>query len=155
MWIISFWLLPVISAIVWVVMLIAMLSTWAAQGKPRYSEMSVDERVPYVSSLCILVVGLTKRIFYRYISDIGARGLKPLFIAMGSVTVVTLDLAFLAERWMRHRGHLVRNKGRFDKACSIISLFFAAAGAAGLILLTIFDTVRHPSMHRAFLGLFM
>ncbi|QKX62643.1 uncharacterized protein TRUGW13939_09804, partial [Talaromyces rugulosus] len=136
MWIISFWLLPVISAIVWLAMLIAMLSTWAAQGKPRYSEMSVDEHVPYIS-------------------DIGARGLKPLFIAMGSVTVVTLDLAFLAERWMRHSGHLVRNKGRFDKACSIISLFFAAAGAAGLILLTIFDTVRHPSMHRAFLGLFI
>jgi hypothetical protein len=74
---------------------------------------------------------------------------------MGSVTVVTLDLAFLAERWMRHRGHLVRNKGRFDKACSVISFFFAVAGAAGLILLTIFDTVRHPSMHRGFLGLFM
>lgn len=74
---------------------------------------------------------------------------------MGTVTVVTLDLAFLAERWLRHRGLLVRNKGRFDKICSVISLFFAVAGAVGLILLTIFDTVRHPSMHRGFLGLFM
>ncbi|CRG87943.1 Dynein heavy chain, cytoplasmic [Talaromyces islandicus] len=136
MWIISFWLLPVISALVWLAMLIAMISTWAAQGKPRYREMSASEHVPYIS-------------------DIGATGLKPLFIAMGTVTVVTLDLAFLSERWLRHRGQLVRNKGRFDKICSIISLFFAVAGAAGLILLTIFDTVRHPSMHRAFLGLFI
>jgi flagellar basal body-associated protein FliL len=46
MWIISFWVLPVISAVVWLVMLIAMISTWAAQGKPHYPEMSPSEHVP-------------------------------------------------------------------------------------------------------------
>jgi hypothetical protein len=69
--------------------------------------------------------------------------------------VVFLDLAFLSERWLRHRGKLVMNKGRFDKFCSIASLFFAVAGAAGLILLSIFDTLRHPRLHRGFLILFM
>ncbi|KAH8693543.1 Frag1/DRAM/Sfk1 family-domain-containing protein [Talaromyces proteolyticus] len=136
MWIVSFWMLPVISACVWVAMLVAMLSTWAVEGKPHYSEESIGETIPYIS-------------------DIGARGLKPLFIAMGAVSVVVFDIALLSERWLRHAGRLVRNKGRFDKICSVLSLICAVVGAAGLILLTIFDTVRHPHLHRIFLGLFI
>lgn len=91
----------------------------------------------------------------RYISDVGAYGLKPLFIAGSVVTVVFLDLAFLSERWLRHAGQLAPNKGKFDKACAILSLFFAVAGAAGLILLSIFDTARHPKLHDGFLALFL
>jgi hypothetical protein len=92
---------------------------------------------------------------HRYISDVGAQGLKPLFIAGSVVTVVFLDLAFLSERWLRHAGQLAPNKGKFDKACAISSLFFAVAGAAGLILLSIFDTLRHPKLHDGFLALFL
>lgn len=71
------------------------------------------------------------------------------------VTVVFLDLAFLAERWLRHAGQLVPNKGRFDKACAIGSIFFSIAGALGLILLSCFDTLRHPNKHEGFLAMFL
>ncbi|KAI9923637.1 hypothetical protein MW887_008457 [Aspergillus wentii] len=90
-----------------------------------------------------------------YISDVGAQHLKPLFIGGCVVTVVFLDLAFLAERWLRHAGQLVPNKGLFDKTCAILSIFFSIAGALGLILLSIFDTLRHSNLHTGFLALFI
>lgn len=37
----------------------------------------------------------------------------------------------------------------------IISVIFAIAGTVGLILLSIFDTLRHPHLHEGFLLLFM
>lgn len=74
---------------------------------------------------------------------------------MSAVTVVFLDLAFLSERWLRHAGQLVPNTGTLDKACSILSIFFSIAGAAGLILLTIFSTTTYPNVHDAMLGVFM
>ncbi|CAI7652450.1 unnamed protein product [Penicillium manginii] len=117
-------------------MLIAMLVTWVVQGEPVYASMENGQTI-------------------AYISDVGAQGLKPLFIAGSVVTVVFLDLAFLSERWLRHAGQLAPNKGKFDKACAISSLFFAVAGAAGLILLSIFDTLRHPKLHDGFLALFL
>ncbi|KAF9886210.1 Protein sfk1 [Aspergillus nanangensis] len=90
-----------------------------------------------------------------YISDVGAQGLKPLFITGSVITVVFLDLSFIAERWLRHAGQLVPNKGWFDKACAIGSIFFSIAGALGLILLSIFDTLRHPHKHDGFLVMFL
>lgn len=93
--------------------------------------------------------------FARYISDVGAQRLRPLFITGSVVTVVFLDLAFLSERWLRHAGQLVPNKGFLDKACAVLSVFFAIAGALGLILLSIFDTVQYPRLHDGFLVMFM
>lgn len=91
----------------------------------------------------------------RYISNIGAEGIQPFFIVGSIITVVFLDLAFLSERWLRHAGQLVPNKGITDKACAIASIFFAIAGACGLILLSIFDTKHHSNLHDGFLVLFM
>lgn len=91
----------------------------------------------------------------RYISDVGAQYLKPLFIAMSAVTVVTLDLTLLFERWLRHTGRLSHNTSLFQKILSLISIIASIVGAAGLILLTIFDTLRHPRLHDVFLALFM
>ncbi|KAJ5084356.1 hypothetical protein NUU61_008935 [Penicillium alfredii] len=137
MWIISFWVFPLISACMWVAMLIAMLVVWAArENEPNYPSMEKGQTI-------------------AYISDVGAYGLKPLFITGSVITVVFLDLAFLSERWLRHAGQLVPNKGLFDKACAIGSIFFSIAGAAGLILLSIFDTYRHPHMHDGFLIMFL
>lgn len=136
MWIISFWILPVISSCMWIAMLLAMLGNWAVRGTPRYPSMEAGQTV-------------------AYISDIGAQGLKPLFIAGSVVTVVFLDLSFLAERWLRHAGQLVPNKGRLDKFCAIMSIFFSIWGAVGLILLSVYDTWRHPRQHIGFLIMFM
>ncbi|KAL1858530.1 hypothetical protein Plec18170_002729 [Paecilomyces lecythidis] len=120
----------------WVAMLIAMLGHWAAIGEPHYVSMEKLQTI-------------------AYISDIGATGIKPLFITGSVITVVFLDLAFISERWLRHARKLVPNKGRWDKACACISIFFSIAGAAGLILLSIFDTVHYPHVHDGCLLLFM
>ncbi|CAI7655351.1 unnamed protein product [Penicillium viridicatum] len=136
MWILSFWIFPVISGCMWIATLVAMLSTWAADGKPIYTTMSEGLTIPYIS-------------------HIGAEGLKPLFIAGSVVTVVFMDLGLLSERWLRHAGQLARNKGRFDKTCAIGSIFFSIAGALGLILLSIFDTKHHNNLHNGFLGMFI
>ncbi|KAL4779089.1 Frag1/DRAM/Sfk1 family-domain-containing protein [Aspergillus varians] len=136
MWIISFWVFPVISASMWIAMLGAMLGTWRAQGSPIYVSMEPGQTI-------------------AYISDVGAQGLKPLFIAGSAVTVVFLDLSFISERWLRHSGQLVPNKGWLDKTCAIGSILFSIAGAAGLILLAIFDTVNHSRLHHGFLAMFL
>lgn len=56
-----------------------------------------------------------------YISDVGAQGLKPLFIAGCTVTTVFLDLSFAAERWLRHTGRLAGNLGMTEKILSGLS----------------------------------
>lgn len=90
-----------------------------------------------------------------YISDVGAFELKPLFIAGSCVTTIFLDLAFLSERWLRHRGRLAPNTSTFEKVLSGASIGFALVGTAGLILLSIFDTFHHPKVHDGCLLLFM
>lgn len=74
---------------------------------------------------------------------------------MSAVTVVSFDIAFVLERWLRHTGRLAQNTSLFQKICSVVSIFAAIVGAAGLILLSIFDTLRHPRLHDVFLVLFI
>ncbi|KAF4221169.1 hypothetical protein CNMCM5878_009966 [Aspergillus fumigatiaffinis] len=136
MWIISFWIFPVISACMWLAMLLAMLGNWAVLGTPTYPSMEAGQTI-------------------AYISDVGAQGLKPLFITGSVITVVFLDLSFVSERWLRHSGQLVPNRGWFDKFCAVASIFFAVAGALGLILLSCYDTLRHPHYHDGFLVMFI
>lgn len=90
-----------------------------------------------------------------YISDIGAAKLKPLFIAGSVVVTVFLDLSFVAERWLRHKGRLVPNASRGEKALAVLTILFALLGTAGLILLSIFDTKRHHRLHYVFLLFFI
>lgn len=90
-----------------------------------------------------------------YISDVGAQSLKPLFIAGSVVTTIFLDASFISERCLRHSGSLVPNTSAFQKTMSGLSMAFAVLGTAGLILLSIFDTLRHPNLHDIFLLLFI
>jgi len=90
-----------------------------------------------------------------YISDIGAFQLQPLFITGSVITVVFLDIGLVAERWLRHTGRLAKNTSLSQKVLSIISILFAIAGAAGLILLSNFDTYHHPRAHDVFLLIFI
>jgi len=113
-----------------------LLIHWTSTGKPHYPSMDPSQHI-------------------AYISDVGAESLKPLFIAGSCVTTIFLDLSFLSERWLRHRGRLAANTTMAEKVLSGISLVFAAIGTAGLILLSIFDTLRHPRLHDVFLLLFI
>ncbi|KAF2725688.1 SFK1-like membrane protein [Polychaeton citri CBS 116435] len=133
----SYWFIPLFSGCCWLGGLLAMLGTWTARGSPRYAWLGNGQRI-------------------AYISDIGATGYgKPIFIATSAVMVVTFDIAFIAERWLRHRGRLTRNYNITEKILSIFAIIFAIVGACGLIFLTIFDTKRYPNVHDAMLAVFI
>ncbi|KAK4947792.1 hypothetical protein LTR10_013300 [Elasticomyces elasticus] len=136
MWYLGSWMFPVISAAMWLGMLLGMFIYWEAIGHPIYPSMDRGQTI-------------------AYISDVGAYKLKPLFIAGACVTTVFLDLGFLAERWLRHAGRLAPNTSRAQKVLSVIAILFAIAGSAGLILLSNFDTYHYPRLHDAFLLLFI
>lgn len=74
---------------------------------------------------------------------------------MATVAVVTLDIAFIADRWLRHTRRLAPNTTLSEKILSGFAILFAIAGAAGIILLSIFDTYNHPKLHDGFLLLFI
>jgi hypothetical protein len=128
--------LPVISGLCWFGMLLGLLIHWNVDGHPHYESMSPYQNI-------------------AYISDVGAQSLKPLFIAGSVMTTIFLDLSFISDRWLRHRGRLARNLTQTEKVLSVLSMIFAAIGTAGLILLSIFDTLRHPTLHNIFLLLFI
>jgi hypothetical protein len=116
-------------------MLMGLLIHWTTDGNPHYPSMDETQSI-------------------AYISDVGAQSLKPLFIAGSCVTTIFLDLAFISDLWLRHRGRLA-GLSRTGWGVGIASLVFAAIGTAGLILLSIFDTLRHPTLHNIFLLLFI
>jgi len=117
-------------------MILAMFLTWYLDGKPRYPSMEASQNI-------------------AYISDVGADRLKPLFIAMGSASVIIFDIGFLLERWLRHSGKLVHYKSTLQRFLAAGSIVFAIAGAAGFILLSCFDTRRHKTLHDCFLAVFI
>jgi hypothetical protein len=78
-----------------------------------------------------------------------------MFIALSAVTVVTFDLAFIFERYLRHAGKLTPNTSVWQKVYSACATLAAIVGAAGLILLTIFDCKNHNKLHNIFLGVFI
>jgi hypothetical protein len=153
---ISYWILPLISAVAWLgispqlppialsklmfflvlVTLLVLLIRWTTTGSPHYSSMGNKQHI-------------------AYISNIGAEDLKPLFIVGCCITTLALDASFLAERYLRHKGRLARNMALSEKVFAGLSIAFASIGTAGLILLSIFDTKRHRRLHRLFLLLFM
>jgi TRAP-type C4-dicarboxylate transport system permease small subunit len=135
-WWLSAWIFPVISACMWLGMLLAMFCTWEVQGHKHLPSMSDGQNI-------------------AYISDIGAFGLKPLFITGAVITTIFLDLSFMSERWLRHYGRLAPNTSKVQSTLSAISIFFAIAGTCGLIFLSIFDTYHHHKVHDGCLFLFI
>ncbi|THH31422.1 hypothetical protein EUX98_g2739 [Antrodiella citrinella] len=126
--------IPLLGAFMWFSTLLAMLITWLAQGRPRYK--SQDGSI-------------------AYISDVGADILKPLFIVGCVITGVSFFLALSVERWLRHSGRLIPTMRRREQVFSSLAILGSFIGGAGLILLSIFDTERHPSLHRVFLLVFI
>ncbi|KIM84311.1 hypothetical protein PILCRDRAFT_818651 [Piloderma croceum F 1598] len=126
--------IPVSGAFMWFSTLLSMIITWKATGEPHY--VSQDSNMPYIS-------------------DIGADILKPLFITGASITAVSFFLSLVVERWLRHSGRLIPTMRRRERVLSSLAIVGSFIGGLGLILLTIFDTKRHPSLHRVFLLIFM
>jgi hypothetical protein len=111
-------------------MLWAMMITWLAQGQPVYTSMTGHQTI-------------------AYISDIGADMLKPLFVTGGAFTGLFFFLTLLS---MRPNHALTDTKEKVFDLLAVISGF---VGGVCLILLAVFDTKRHSSLHRLFLFLFM
>jgi hypothetical protein len=114
--------------------LLSMIITWAATGTPHYASM--DGTIPYIS-------------------DVGASYLKPLFITGASITAVGFVASLFVERILRSHGRLIENFRKRERVFSWLAILGSIIGGAGLILLTIFDTLRHSSLHRLFLLIFM
>lgn len=135
---ISYWIFPVLSGLVWLGMLLGMLLGWIiVEHKVHYSSMYDGQTVAYISN-----IGASSRF-------------KPMFIAMCCVTTVLLDISFVCDRWLRHRGRLTPNGSPGQKALAVLMILFAIAGTAGLILLSIFDVAHHNHLHDGFLVLFI
>jgi len=133
----SYWVAPILGGLVWLATILALLLYWIIDAhKTHYVSMADAQTI-------------------AYISDVGASNLKPLFIAGCVLTTVLLDVSFAADRWLRHRGRLAPNTTTFEKVLSGLTIVFAIIGTAGLILLSIFDTARHPRLHDVFLLLFI
>jgi hypothetical protein len=90
-----------------------------------------------------------------YISDIGARSLKPLFVTGACSTAIFLDLSLISERWLRHHGRLIANLTRMELILAVLSLSFAGMGTVGLICLSVLDALQHESQHNVCLLLFI
>ncbi|KAF4596372.1 hypothetical protein EYR40_007940 [Pleurotus pulmonarius] len=126
--------IPLFGAFIWFGTLLSMLITWLAQGRPRY--VSQDGSI-------------------AYISDVGADILKPLFVAGCSITAACFFASLVMERWLRHSGRLIPIMRKRERAFSILAILSSFVGGCGLILLSVFDTKRHTSLHRVFLLVFM
>ncbi len=115
-----------------------MIIGWVVDAhREHYVSMDADQDVPYIS-------------------DIGASPrFKPVFIALCAVTTATLDLSFLADRWLRHAGRLTPNGTRGQKVLAVLAILFGLVGTAGLILLSVFDVAHHKSLHDGFLLCFL
>ncbi|WYZ38943.1 hypothetical protein EsH8_III_000857 [Colletotrichum jinshuiense] len=135
--IISYWVFPIISGLVWLGMLLGMLLYWIIDThRMIYPSMSPPQSI-------------------AYISDVGAYYLKPLFVTGCCITTIFLDISFFSDRWLRHKGRLVPNTSIGEKVLYGFSIFFAIVGTVGLICLSIFDTYRHKNLHLLFLLFFM
>lgn len=69
--------------------------------------------------------------------------------------VVTFNSVFITERWLRHKRQLAPNYSKWEKLMSGLAIVWSIIGAAGLVLLTIFDTAHYRQVHDAMLGVFM
>ncbi|KXX75158.1 Protein sfk1 [Madurella mycetomatis] len=133
----SYWVFPIIGGVVWLGTLLGLLLYWLLDAdRAHYASMVETQHI-------------------AYISDVGAQELKPLFVTGCVVTSVLLSLSFAADRWLRHKGRLAPNTTRGEKVLSGLAIVFAIVGTVGLILLSVFDTLRYQRQHTVFLLLFI
>lgn len=134
--VISYWVFPVLSGFSWALTLFVLFVYWLANCRPRYASMDPTQSIPYIS-------------------DVGATSLKPFFITGCSLTSVFHVLTLVSEIWLRYTGRLQKNTSLGQKILIWLSLLFAVNGSSGLILLSIFDTLRYHRLHNIFLVLFI
>ncbi|KAJ5691222.1 hypothetical protein N7488_011957 [Penicillium malachiteum] len=122
-----FWVFPVISASTWLTMLSSMLGHWVMLGEPTFGRMKPGQTIPFIS-------------------DIGARELKPLFMIGSFITMLFMNITFY---------QFVQYKEHVNNVSMYLSFFFAIFGSLGLIMLSVFDNLDHLLLHDSFVAVFM
>ncbi|KAL1407847.1 hypothetical protein Q8F55_007283 [Vanrija albida] len=125
--------IPLVTACVWVAGLLALISVWARDGKPKYA--SKEASIVYVSNV--------------------AGKHKAIFIPIACVTGVGFTLSLLAERWLRRVDRLPTDIRRREKILNWLAIICAAISAVALILLAIFDNFNHSTVHWTMAAIFI
>lgn len=151
-------------------MLWVLIIVWLAKGQPIYISMTGNQTIAYISDIgmYIIIPQNLERILVIISIYIGASYLKPLFVVGCCITSLFFFLSLCAMRklraapkiigWRSAHFYIGRNQAlvrRLEKGLDWASILAGAMGAVSLILLSVFDTARHPSLHRLFLLLFM
>ncbi|KAI9031081.1 Frag1/DRAM/Sfk1 family-domain-containing protein [Hyaloraphidium curvatum] len=122
-------LIPLVAALCWYSLIFSLLGLWASSGAPRYKV--ADATV-------------------AFISDVGSV-YKGLFIGLGTTTAVLFVFTLVELYFLRRRSkHVPGDVTTAQKVNAALTIIFATAGAAFLILLTIYDTVNYNSLHWSF-----
>lgn len=125
--------LPVIAAVVWFGIILALLIVWTASGAPRYRRDN-----PTIN----------------YISDVGAVK-KGIFIPGAIVTSIFFVLSLIADRMLRHREYTSTFLRRRESVFSMLAIIAGFIAGLALSLLSIFDTDNHHNAHWTFTVIFI
>ncbi|KAH3673390.1 hypothetical protein WICPIJ_009778 [Wickerhamomyces pijperi] len=125
--------LPLVSAVSWGGMLIALLVCWSVQGKPIYSWMD-----HYSNPV--------------YISDIGATNLQPVFI---SFVCLSCLVHFFSVGCMLYLRIFYQGVQRDVKWVGIVGLVFLGISQIGITCVSCFNTHIFQHVHAAFLAIFI
>ncbi|KAJ5777354.1 hypothetical protein N7520_000600 [Penicillium odoratum] len=91
-------------------------------------------------------LGCNGRADIRFISDIGAQELKPLFMTGSIITMLFMNVSFY--QFLQYKEHVSR-------VYMYLSFLFAIFGSLGLIMLSVFDNLDHLILHDSFVAVFM
>jgi hypothetical protein len=109
---------------------------------------------PYFLAPCIPFQPLTKII--RYISDVGAFKMKPLFITGAAISGIFFILTIFAIHHVRFDSRMhgfsdTPKASKYVRISSRAAVVFVVIAALSLIILSIFDTYRFWHVHRVLL----
>ncbi|ODQ80397.1 hypothetical protein BABINDRAFT_161343 [Babjeviella inositovora NRRL Y-12698] len=140
-----YYLLYLVSCVIWQGMLIAMLVAWSIQGRPdRYWFMSFSETMDPV-----------------FLSDIGATSLKPLFAVGAAVHGALAISAVVAELFMRRRKAgeskrlLITYTSKHQERMKIASIFTITISELGILFTACFDIDHYNDVHFTMVAVFI
>ncbi|KAG9245454.1 Frag1/DRAM/Sfk1 [Calycina marina] len=144
------WLFPLVAGTAWLVALLTLLIAWFAKGMPQYPGQS-NPYVPY--ELLPESYQNSRLIMIRFVSDIGAFELKPVFLICAIMTGLGFIGTTCSVHYARYSSRMYGLKGsRIAKAVSCLAIIASIVAGVNLIMLSIMDTYRFQEAHRNFLG---
>ncbi|OBA20710.1 hypothetical protein METBIDRAFT_78998 [Metschnikowia bicuspidata var. bicuspidata NRRL YB-4993] len=132
-----YYLIPLVAMVVWWGMLIALLACWAAQGKPVYAFMTTDYQDPV------------------FLSDIAATNLNPLFISCVGFQLIFFVGTLVTEYVLRKKRKLQPYVSKKQPRFAFVSIVMAVIGQLAILMVSIFKTSTHRTVHLSMLGVFI